>query len=874
MSIKLFNLKTLAVFVLLAAFFNQIALARPMNEVVQNVFQQDEKEVKKLPPVHYVRSRDYDMQNIALNLKFDWDKEQAYGTATITLASLAPNFQKVNLDAGAMIINSVMMNGKNLTFNYDEPNSNLSINLDRAYQIGEPMTFVVDYRTKGIVVANTLGFGAGGGLKFIKPTADNPNRRRQIWSQGESDYNRFWFPGYDSPNDFRTTELTATVGKGMFVVGNGKLVNRKPNSDGTETFYWKMDTPYANYLTSIVVGEYTEIKGKYLDVPVSTYLFPNEAKEGEPSVRKLPDMVKFFSEITGVKYPYPKYAQTTAEGFGGGMENISATTMTPNLVHDERELLDFDSESLQSHELAHQWFGDYVTCREWSDIWLNESFATYFEALWTEKSKGHSDFLYSDVLGNQQAYLNTWNQGSRRPVVTKYYTNADALFDTYAYPRGGAVLHMLKKHLGDALFFRAINHYLKTNANSPVQTEELRIAVEEATGQSMDWFFDQWIYKMGHPIFEVTKNYDATTKKLTLNVKQTQKIDLLNEYPQAAFFQGKMDIAVDNKIEQIWIKPQAENVFTFDAATAPKLVDFDYEGTWIKEVKFDKSTDDLIYQFRNDKDMLGRVWAMGQLSRNRRAKETSDTDKSKILAAFNQAMTSDEFWAIRRDAIQSITQGQGNPNAPNAVAANFDAATVSALTNALKDKDTRVRAAAISGLGLLRDAKYADTFIASLNDRSYGVIDAAAIALGRTKDAKAFEALAKLLEMPSWKDHLRLSGLQGLSVLGDKRALDVGFKYADKSYSPQVRTTALGVLAAAGKGDARVYPLLLENYKKGLDNNDFNVIFSGLQNFVRLADPRAQEAFDLAKDKFKDRANFLGFINQIEMQFKKALEQK
>jgi aminopeptidase N len=864
--------KKLLTAVMLGAFAVSTTLqARPMN----SLFQPDEQQqVKKLPPVHYVRSRDFDMRHIALNLKFDWEKEQTFGTATITLAPLTPDFQTVNLDAGAMAINSVRLGGKDLKFIYDEPASNLAVSLDRIYKIGEPLTLTVDYRTKGTVVSNTLGFGGGGGLKFIKPTAENPNRRRQIWSQGESDYNRFWFPSYDSPNDFRTSELTATVEKPMFVVSNGKLMNRRDNKDGTETFHWKMDMPYANYLTSIVVGEYAEIKGEYAGVPVSTFLFPNEAGDGAASVKKLPEMVRFFSEKTGVKYPYVKYAQTMAEGFSGGMENISATTMTPSMIHDERTLLDTDSESLQSHELAHQWFGDYVTCREWSEIWLNESFATYMQALWDEHSKGRDYFLYSDVRGNQNQYYQTWNQGVRRPIVTKYYTNADALFDTYAYPRGGAVLHMLRKHLGDAQFFKSLNHYLTKNANMPVQTEQLRIAIEETTGQSMDWFFDQWLYKMGHPVFEVTQGYDDSAKKLTLNVKQTQKIDLLNEYPQAEYFQAKVDVEIDGRVEQVWLKPQAENVFTFDAPTRPQLVNFDYEGTLIKEIKFEKSTDELLYQFKNDRDVLGRVWAMNQLVPRWKSKDTAGTDKSKILSAMNQAIATEPVWQIRRDVIQAIAAPPGNPNAANAAAANFDAATVAALMTATKDANSNVRAAALTGLGFLRDAKYAPNFTAALGDRSYGVIDAAAASLARTNDAAAFDALLKLTETASWKDRVRLAGLQGLSFLGDKRALDLGFKYTDKTYSPAVRSAALNVLAASGKGDARIYPLLLESFKKSLANNEFQGIFSGFQGFIRLADPRGQEAFDLAKEKFKGQANFLGFINQLEAQFKKAIEQK
>jgi aminopeptidase N len=836
--------------------------------------QQAEK--KKLPPIHYVRSRDYDLRHIALNLKFDWEKEQTYGTATITLAPLAQSLKTVNLDAGLMTINSIKLSGgKDLTFNYAEKETLLSVNLDREYNTGEVINFIIDYRTNGTVVPNTLGFGGGGGLKFIKPNADNPNRRRQIWSQGETDYNRFWFPSYDSPNDFRTSELTATVEKPMFVVGNGKLIERKDNGDGTETFHWKMDTPYANYLTSIVVGEYAEVKGEYMGIPVSSYVFPNEIKEGYASLAKLPQMVKFFSEKTGVKYPYVKYAETLAEGFGGGMENISATTMTPGLIHDERELLDdIDSESLQSHELAHQWFGDYVTCREWSEIWLNESFATYFQALWDENSKGHDYFLYQDVSSNQLSYLASWNQGQRRPIVTKYYTNADSLFDNYAYPRGGAVLHMLRKHLGDDLFFKSLNHYLVSNANQPVQTEELRIAIEEATGQSMDWFFDQWLYKMGHPIFEVTQNYDAAAKKLTLNVKQTQKIDLMNEYPQVEFFQTFVDIEIDGNVQRVWIKPQAENVFTFDAANKPSLVDFDNEGTLIKELKFEKTTDELIYQFRNDKDVLGRKWAMSQLSPRWRSKDTADAERAKILAAFNQAMTADTFWAIRRDAIQTITAPQGNPNAPNAAPAVYEQATIDALNRAVKDEKSLVRASAISGLGLLRDAKYADSFLAALNDRSYAVIDAAAVALARTKDARAFDALVKLSGASSWRNHILNSSLSGLTTLGDSRALDLGFKYADKSQPTSIRSRALNVLAASGKGDARVYPLLIETFKKALENNDLQTVFNGFQGFIRLADPRGQEAFDLAKEKFKNSQGFLNNIKQLEAQFKKALEQK
>ena len=225
---------------------------------------------------------------------------------------------------------------------------------------------------------------------------NDPTRPKQIWSQGESEYNHYWFPCYDHPNDFFTSEITATVEKPLSVISNGKLLETKDNKDGTRTFDWKIEQPHASYLTSIIVGEYVPIVSEYQGIPIITNVYPSEVKEGKASTARLTEMVKFFSEKTGVKYPYAKYAQTTARDFGGGMENISATTQTDNMIHDARTELDSNTDGLQSHELAHQWFGDYVTCRDWSDIWLNESFATYFQAMWdVNTSWAATTFLYS-----------------------------------------------------------------------------------------------------------------------------------------------------------------------------------------------------------------------------------------------------------------------------------------------------------------------------------------------------------------------------------------------------------------------------------------------------------------------------------------------
>ncbi len=501
--------------------------------------------------------------------------------------------------------------------------------------------------------------------------------------------------------------------------------------------------------------------GEYAGVPITTNVYRSELEEGKITAARLPEMVKFFSEKTGVKYPYAKYAQTTVRDFGGGMENISATTQTDNMIHDARTELDSTADSLESHELAHQWFGDYVTCRSWSDIWLNESFATYFQALWDEHSLGHDDFLYLDVRGNQESYYSAWARGQRRPIVTKHYANPDAVFDTYAYPRGGAVLHMLRTFLGEDNWWRSINHYLTKYAHQPVETAQFRIAIEETTGQPMDWFFDEWLYKMGHPIFRVTQDYDAANKTLSLKVRQEQRPDPESTYPQVVFFQTPVDIEIgtanSTRVERVQIEAREEQTFKLAVDSEPLLVNFDYGDTLIKELLFSKTTGQLLYQLAHDQDVLSRIWAEQQLAARMRDDKTAKEDRQAILKAISEAATTDKFWGTRLEAVAALS---GNQEAKHALIA------------ATKDSKARVRVRGVNSLRATKDPSVAGTYQDLLNDQSYAVIDAAAAALGETKSPAAYDSLLKLINTPSWRDNIRAAGLSGFEALADKRALE------------------------------------------------------------------------------------------------------
>jgi aminopeptidase N len=549
-----------------------------------------------------------------------------------------------------------------------------------------------------------------------------------------------------------------------------------------------------------------------------------------------------------------------ARDFGGGMENITSTTQTDTMIHDARTELDSTQDNLQAHELAHQWFGNLVTCRHWSDIWLNESFAVYFQAMWSEHHLGRDDFLYLDVRGNQEAYYAAWARGQRRPIVTKNYDGPDSVFDTYAYPRGGAVLHMLRDVLGENNWWRAINHYLTKHRNQPVETEQLRIAIEEATGRPVDWFFDEWLYKMGHPIFRVTQDYDAGKRLLTLKVRQEQRVDPESEYPQVTFFQMPVQIEIgtasSTRIERVQVAAREEQTYKFEVESEPLLVNFDYNGTLIKELNFNKTTGQLLYQLANDRDVLGRIWALKQLGTRMNDDKTGAADRETIVKALAGAVTMDAFWGTRLEAATAL----------NGVKEAKDA-----LLAATKDGNARVRARAVNSLASTQDPSLAGTYQQMLSDQSYATIRAAATALGQTKSSAAYDALVKLLDTPSWRDNIRASGLAGLAALGDARALDFGIKYHGAPNPVAVRSAALNLIVNTGKGDSRTFGIVTAALNEGFERRSFTLMNAAGEALVSLGDERALTTFQDLRKKAAAYSQVIAIVTGYESRLRGKL---
>jgi aminopeptidase N len=371
------------------------------------------------------------------------------------------------------------------------------------------------------------------GVYFVDPLIENgvETRSAQIWTQGEAEEARHWFPSFDFPSDKATTEQYITANAGETVIANGELLEKTTNADGTVTFHYKMSIPHSTYLLSFVIGKYAAAGDKYGDIPLGYYVYPGKESLVPNAFGKTKDVLRTYEELTGIKFPYNKYDQTIVAGFTfGGMENITATTLADTEVFLANYAFAKSTvEDLVSHEAAHSWFGDLVTCKNWAELWLNEGFATYMEAAYREKMYGRANYLLK-VQNDAAIFMvdDAVNQ-KRNGLFNEDAADADKLFDRPAttYNKGGVVLHMLREEVGTDVFWKAVNNYLTEHRFGNVESTDLRKAMEQASGRDLGWFFDQWVYGTSYPKFTVRHTYDARAKVLRVTVSQTQKPDRL-----------------------------------------------------------------------------------------------------------------------------------------------------------------------------------------------------------------------------------------------------------------------------------------------------------------------------------------------------------
>ena len=461
------------------------------------------------------------INHVKLDLSFDLNEQSVGGTATITLSPYSNDCQKIILDAAEMNIRKVRR-----IFMQPEPDNSPLQPLGKSPQdlcyethleklnIELPTTA---QRDEEVMLEITYFCRPRKGLFFVKPDGEYAAKPHQIWSQGQTEDAHWWFPCADTPHQKMTTELIATVDEKYFALSNGALLKTSANSESrTKTYHWRQDQPHPAYLVTVVVGEYQAIQERVNGLPIEYYVYADRAEAGKKLFEKTPQMIEFFAGKFGYPYPFAKYSQILVDDFlFGAMENTSATTMTDRCLLDARAELDLNYEDIVAHELAHHWWGDLVTCKHWTEIWLNESFATYSEFLWREKTRGNDEARWS-MFQDFLTYLNEDIYSHRRPIFYDQYRYSEELMDRHAYEKGSCVLAMLRHVLGDEDFFRSMARYAGKFAFGVAETNDFKVAIEEVTGKNLQWFFDQWIYCAGYPEIEVEYEWQATQKMLRL----------------------------------------------------------------------------------------------------------------------------------------------------------------------------------------------------------------------------------------------------------------------------------------------------------------------------------------------------------------------
>jgi aminopeptidase N len=693
-----------------------------------------------------------DLVNTKLDVRFDYAKSYMYGKALITLRPHFYPTDSLELDAKGMDINKleIVKGAKTSQLKYEYDGMLLHIHLDKTYARNEMYTVFIDYVSKPneLKVQGSAAITDARGLYFINPLGEEKDKPTQIWTQGETESNSVWFPTIDKPNQKSTEEISMTVPQKYVTLSNGALVGQKKNADGTRTDHWKMDFPHAPYLFFMGVGEYAIVKDFYKGKEVSYYVEKEFAPEARRIFGHTPEMIAFYSRITGIDYPWNKYSQIVGRDYvSGAMENTTATLHQESAQQDARELVDGNSwEDVIAHELFHHWFGDLVTTESWSNITLNESFADYSETLWNEFKYGKDAGDATNFEG-LRSYLSQ-PENKTKDLVRFYYADKEDVFDAVSYSKGGRILNMLRNYVGDSAFFKSLNLYLISNKFKSAEAHNLRLAFEEITGQDMNWFWNQWYFGAGNPKLNIDYVYDDSIKNVKVIITQTQEGGKIFKLPIA------IDIYANGAKERhkVWVEDKSDT-FSFSYSVKPDLINVDGDKVLLCEKRDNKTTDNFIHQYSDAGLFLDRREAIVYCS--------SKQDDPKAIELLKKAL-SDRF-----DKLRIFTMDRLNLK-KDSIKTEFEPLIAAMATS---DPKPLVRAKAIEILGKYEKADYRPLFMKALNDSSYSVAGSALEALQKIDTTAAFEQAKNLTHTPS-KGKLNIAITSALISSGDQSYFD------------------------------------------------------------------------------------------------------
>ncbi|MBO3460924.1 M1 family metallopeptidase [Aetokthonos hydrillicola Thurmond2011] len=747
---------------------------------------------------HYNPDRPGQVEHIFLDLNLDIPQQSYSGNCIITLTPIRDGIGRLTLDAINLNIQSVLVDDLNQNFDYD--GEHLSIELQQPTQVNKRVVIAIAYSVEK----------PQRGIYFIQPNKHYPNKPSQVWTQGEDEDSRFWFPCFDYPGQLSTSEIRVRVPKPLIAVSNGKLINTSEDGD-QKIYHWFQEQPHPTYLITLAVGDFAEIRDEWEGKPVTYYVEKGREEDAKRSMGKTPQMLKFLSEKYGYPYPFSKYAQVCVDDFiFGGMENTSTTLLTDRCLLDERAALDnYNTESLVVHELAHQWFGDLVVIKHWSHAWIKEGMASYSEVLWTEHEYGPEEAAYYR-LHEARSYLSEDSDRYRRPMVTHIYRDAIELYDRHIYEKGSCVYHMIRTELKDDLFWKAIQTFVQDNAYKAVETVDLLRAIEKATGRNLLFLFDQYVYRGGHPDFKVAYTWDADSKLAKVTVTQTQAAPG-NNGSKSNLFDLKIPIGFgyvkqgeqlgDSRSKTFTVRVhEYEQSFYFPLEEKPQFISFDEGNNYLKTVSLEYPIPELKAQLEFDPDPISRIYAAEALARK---------GGLEVAKALSEALKKDSYWGVRAEVATQLAE------------IKLDQA-FEGLVAGLEDEEAHTRLAVVNSLAKIKthESYQAVEDLLKKGDPSYYVEAAAAHAIGaivatgedKQQEQQALDLLKSvLLERAGWNEVVRSGAIKGLAELKtSEAALNLVMEYTVLGVPQPLRLAAIRSLGkiSTGQNTANVERIL------------------------------------------------------------------
>lgn len=822
-----------------------------------------------------------DVEHVALDLRFDLEARKAEGVARLRLHLTEPG-ARVALDGAGLRIGGVEVDGRTARFEYSggAEDGALVVDLGRRYAANRSLELTVHYETSVINdsdPANIWG-SAGLGLRFHSPSPTDLRRRPQIWSSSAPNGARYWFPGHDRLDDLRTFELRATVAHPLTVVSNGDLVSTRDDGNGQTTFHWRLDRPQQNYRTAVAIGVFENVSERAHGVTLNNFGYPDEREGVVASIERLPDMVDFMERTIGVEFPYPSYTQVFVQELPGAAANAGLTVQTENFIDSVEVHRDFLYlwDDLEAEPLAEQWFGNAVAIADWRDGWLTRAIPRYLATRYNEARNSEAEVLLSfyHTPGDLQAVLGDWDSGVRVPVVPDAVEDPAAFLSSNApYLRGAMVLRLLEMEIGRERLTRALGDFARRGRASFVSTQTFEQAVTRAAGRDMTWFFNQWLRRADFPVITVTKRYDAARRTLTLEVCQRAP-DGAAEGAAFRPFAGLVGVEIDGAVRQIRLT-RADESFDFEVDHAPRVVNFDYKSRWLARIEFNRSPEELLALARESTDLLARRNAMIELGTLAAREETAAGVRAQVLDLLGATLESNEYWRLKIVAITQLraVMARGGSAPRGGLDAPSEARLVRVIERAPRD-EAWVVTSALSWLGETHDSQYARLYRAHLRDPSDRVINAAAVALGKSGAPGVFEDLVALESHPSWKNQSRISMLDGLAELGDPRGVAIalsalrdagGARWTLLTPVWDYRLTAARTLQRLG-GQAQGYDYASTMLRQAAESGHVNDTVYNANLLVALGDPRGAAAIGEASSAFEGRPGMAEALSALAAQ--------